>query len=237
MASQRLFPLRKLLTVFALVLLLAACGGDADPEESPESNLNLETDPTGELDGKLLAAAEMPAGWEPMESSGSEEVSAQEGGFCDSPIPDETNATASATAQFYKGEMTNRVVETVVSYESPEQATEAFNKVQQTIETCKQWDVEAAGTVSRLSLSAATFPDVAEQTAAARVTSEFTVNAGSEDDPAPAEGSVIGDTVIARQQNFIVVVRHFAIGVGTEPNFNAAETEPIVRAAVEKVTE
>lgn len=232
-------PLRKLLAVFALVLLLAACGGDADPdpEETPESNLNLETDPSGELDGKLLAAGDLPAGWEPMENTGTEEVSAQEGGFCDSPVPDETNATASATAQFYKGEMTNRVVETVVSYESPEAATEAFDKVQQAIATCKAWDVESAGTLSRLSLTAAEFPDVGEQTAAARVTSEFTVNAGSEDKPAPTEGSVIGDTVIARQGNFVVVVRHFAIGVGTEPDFNPADTEPIVRSAVDKVTQ
>lgn len=233
MAFQRL---RKLLAVFALVLLLAACGGDPEPEDTPDTDLNLESDPSGELGGKLLAAADMPAGWQPIENAGTEEVSAQEGGFCDSPVPDESNATASATAQFFKGEMTTRVVETVVSYESPEDATEAFDKVQQAIATCKEWDVDAAGTVSRLKLSSASFPAVGEQTAAARVTSDFTVNSGSADKPAPTEGSVTGDTVIVRQQNFIVVVRHFSIGVGTEPAFNAADTEPIVRSAVQKVT-
>lgn len=222
--------------MFALVLLLAACGGDPDPEDTPDTDLNLESDPSGELGGKLLAAADMPAGWQPIENAGTEEVSAQEGGFCDSPVPDESNATASATAQFFKGEMTTRVVETVVSYESPEDATEAFDKVQQAIATCKEWDVDAAGTVSRLKLSSASFPAVGEQTAAARVTSDFTVNSGSADKPAPTEGSVTGDTVIVRQQNFIVVVRHFSIGVGTEPAFNAADTEPIVRSAVQKVT-
>jgi hypothetical protein len=222
--------------MFALVLLLAACGGDPETEDSPDTDLNLESDPSGELAGKLLAAADMPAGWQPIENAGTEEVSAQEGGFCDSPVPDESNAAASASAQFFKGEMTTRVVETVVSYESPEDATEAFDKVQQAIATCKEWDVDAADTVSRLKLSPASFPAVGEQTAAARVTSEFTVNAGSADKPAPTEGSVTGDTVIARQQNFVVVVRHFSIGVGTEPNFNAADTEPIVRSAVQKVT-
>jgi hypothetical protein len=222
--------------MFALVLLLAACSGDPETEDSPDTDLNLESDPSGELGGKLLAAADMPAGWQPIENAGTEEVSAQEGGFCDSPVPDESNAAASASAQFFKGEMTTRVVETVVSYESPEDATEAFDKVQQAIATCKEWDVDAADTVSRLRLTPASFPAVGEQTAAARVTSEFTVNAGSADKPAPTEGSVTGDTVIARQQNFVVVVRHFSIGVGTEPNFNAADTEPIVRSAVQKVT-
>src|SRR5688500_1891744 len=128
MAFQRL---RKLLAVFALVLILGACGGDPETEETSDPDLNLESDPSGELSGKLLSAADMPAGWQPIENTGTEEVSAQEGGFCDSPIPDESNATASATAQFFKGEMTNRVVQTVVSYESPEAATEAFDKVQQ----------------------------------------------------------------------------------------------------------
>jgi len=223
--------------VFALVLLPAACGGDPEPEETSDSDLNLESDPSGELSGKLLSAADMPGGWQPIENSGSEEVSPQEGGFCDSPVPDETNATASASAQFYKGEMTTRVVETVVSYENSEQATEAFDKVQETIGTCKEWEVDEAGTVSRFKLSGTSFPNVAEQTAGARVTSEFTVNAGSEQKSAPTEGFVTGDAVIARQQNFIVVVRHFSIGVSTQPNFNAADTEPIVRSAVQKVTQ
>lgn len=230
------FPrLSKLLAVFALVILLAACGGDAEPEESPGSETNLETDPGGELSGKLLAAGDLPAGWQPLENSGSEDLTDEESGFCNEPVPDKSNASASATAQFSKDEMSSRVVETVVSYEDAEQATEAFDKVQQTIGTCKQWDLDQDGTVSRFNLSAATFPNVAEQTAAARVTSEFSVNAGSGDNPAPTQGFVTGDTVIARHQNFIVVVRHFSIGVTAQPNFNAADTEPIVRSAVQKV--
>lgn len=227
MAFQRL---RKLLALFALVLLLAACGGDPEPREpSDADDLNLETDPNGELGGRLLAAGDMPAGWQPMENSGSEDVTDAESGFCNTPLPDETNAAASATAQFFKGEMTTRVVDTVVSYETPEQATEAFDKVQQTIGTCNEWDVDDAGTVTRFNLSGASFPNVAEQTVAARVTGEFTASG--------VRGFVTGDTVIARQENFIVVLRHFSIGVGTQPSFNAADTEPIVRSAVQKVTQ
>jgi hypothetical protein len=228
MASQRRFLLRKLLVAFALVLLLAACGGDADPEDSPETDLNLETDPSGELGGKLLAVGDMPAGWQPVDSAGSGGATDQGSGFCNEPVPDETNSSASATAQFSKDQDTNQVIETVVSYENPEQATEAFDKVQQTIGTCKEWDVEDAGTVSHLKLSGATFPNVADQTAAARVTSEFPASGGT-------GGFVTGDTVIVRKQNHIVVVRHFAIGIGGQPTFNAADTEPIVRSAVQKV--
>ena len=229
MASQRRFLLRKLLSLFALVVILAACGGDADPEDSPGTGPNLETDPSGELDDRLLAAGDMPAGWQPLENTASGDVTDAESGFCNTPLPDETNASASAKAQFSKDEMTNRVVETVVSYENAEQATEAFDKVQQTIGTCKEWDVDEAGTVTRFKLSGASFPNVAEQTVAARITGEFT-NSG-------VQGFVIGDTVIARQQNFVVVVRHFSIGVGAQPSFNAADTEPIVRSAVQKVTQ
>jgi hypothetical protein len=228
MASQRRFLLRNLLVVFALVILLAACGGDDDPGDSPGTDQNLDTDPSGELGGKLLAVGDMPAGWQTLDNTGSGEATDQESGFCNEAVPDKTNSSTSATAQFSKDEDTNRVIETVVSYENPEQAIEAFDKVQQTIGTCKEWDVEEAGTVSHLKLSGATFPNVADQTTAARVTSEFTASGGT-------GGFVTGDTVIARKQNHIVVVRHFAIGISGQPNFNAAETEPIVRSAVQKV--
>lgn len=217
--------------MFALVVFLSACGsGEPEPRETSESDaLNLETDPNGELSGRLLAAGDMPAGWQPLENTASGDVTAAESGFCNTPLPDETNASASAKAQFSKDEMTNRVVETVVSYENAEQATDAFDKVQQTIGTCKEWDVDEAGTVTRFTLSGASFPNVAEQTVAARITGEFTASG--------VRGFVTGDTVIARQQNFIVVLRHFSIGVGTQPSFNAADTEPIARSAVQKMTQ
>jgi hypothetical protein len=136
--------------------------------------------------------------------------------------------------QFKKGDETTRLVESVVSYDTPEQATEAFDKVQQTTTTCKEWDLDEGGTVSRFKLTPSAFPNVADQTVAARVTSEFTVNAGSGDNPAPTNGFVTGDTVVARHQNNIVVVRHFAIGLGQQPNFASGDTEALVRAAVQK---
>ena len=225
--------MRRFLSVLVLVVLMAACGGDADPDDSPDPGQTTES--PGELEGMMLTAGDLPAGWEEFDAEESGDVTEPESGFCGEPVPDTENATASATAQFAKGEPANRLVETVVTYETPEDATEAFDRVQEVIGTCQQWDVDEAGTVSRLSLSSTPFPNVADQTAAVRVTSDFTVNAGSEDQPAPTEGFVVGDTVIARHQNTIVVVRHFSIGLAEQPAFAAADTEPAVRSAVEKL--
>src|SRR5688572_9376629 len=186
MAFQRLLPFRKLLATLAIVVLLAACGGDPEPEETTDPDLNLETDPSGELSGKLLSAGDLPAGWEQVDSEAETgDVSDQDSGFCSEPVPNEENSTSSAVIQFKKGDETTRLVESVVSYETPEQATEAFDKVQQTTTTCKEWDLDEGGTVSRFKLSPSAFPNVADQTVAARVTSDFTVNAGSGGNPAP----------------------------------------------------
>jgi hypothetical protein len=46
---------------------------------------------------------------------------------------------------------------------------------------------------------------------------------------------VTGDTVAIRQEATIVVIRHFAIGLGVQPQLATGETEPIARRAVEKV--
>lgn len=216
---------------------MAACGGDPgeSPEESPDAGLGLETEPAGEIEGKLLGAGDLPPGWEELDAAGSDDVSDQESGFCNEPIPDEENATGSASTQFFKGEETTRLVETVVTYENPEDATAAFNKVRDVTGTCKTWDLEEEGTVSRFELTTSEFPNVADETIAVRITSDFSVNAGSGAKPAPTEGFVTGDTVIARHDSTIVVVRHFSIGLGSQPSFAAADTEPAVRAAVQKV--
>lgn len=224
---------RRFLAVLALVVLMAACGGDGDPDESPDPDQ--QTDPTGEMDARMLTSADLPAGWEEFDGEESGDVSEPDSGFCGEPVPDTANATGSTTVQFSKGEPANRLVETLVTYETAEEATESFDRVQEVVGTCKQWDIDEAGTVSRFTLSSAPFPNVADQTVAARVTSEFTVNAGSDDQPAPTGGFVVGDTVIARHQNLIVVVRHFSIGLGEQPSFAAADTEPAVRSAVERL--
>lgn len=219
--------------MLALVVLMAACGGDGDPDESPDPGPD--TDAPAEMEGRMLTSGDLPAGWEEFTPEESGDVSEQDSGFCGEPIPDTENAADSASVQFSKGEPANRLIETVVAYETPEEATAAFDRVQEVIGTCKQWDLDEAGTLSRFTLSSAPFPNVADQTAAARVTSEFTVNAGTDEQPAPTEGFVVGDSVIARHQNTIVVVRHFSIGLGEQPAFAAADTEPAVRSAVQKV--
>ena len=223
---------RKTFVVLAILVLLVACDGDSEPNATaPIEN----TDPTGELGAKLLSVGDLPPGWSEAPRVSDPDVSDQESGFCNEPVPDVGNATGSATVQFAKGETTNpsRLVDTVVSYETAEEATEAFYKVEQTVGTCMEWDLDEGGTISRFKLASATFPNLGDQTVAARVTSDF--NAGSADKPAALTGFVVGDTVIVRTGNHIVVLRHFAIGLGQLPEFNTADTEPAARRAVEKV--
>ena len=231
MAVSRSFAL-KIAAVVALTLMTAGCG-DGDP--STRLTPTEDDEPASEVDARLLGTGDLPPGWEEFDPASEPEQSEQDSGFCGEPVPDESNATGSASVQFAKGELTSRMVETVVTYDTPEQATEAFNKVEQTVGTCKQWDVDQAGTVSRFNLTPSTFPNLADQTVAARVTSEFNVDAGSAERPATMQGSVTGDTVVVRYQNQILVLRHFAVGVGQQPEFSAADTEPAARRAVEKL--
>jgi hypothetical protein len=229
--SRRSYGLEFLL-VLALTLILAACG-DGDPEADDPAR----TDDAGaaELSAKLVGSGDLPPGWEEFDPESEPDQTEQDSGFCGEPVPDQENATGSASVQFARGEPSNRMVETLVTYESTEQATEAFDKVQQTVGTCKQWDLEQDGIVSRFNLSPSTFPNLADQTVAARVTSDFNVSAGSADNPAATLGFVTGDTVIVRYQNQILVLRHFSIGLGRQPEFSAADTEPAARRAVEKL--
>jgi hypothetical protein len=231
MAVSRSFAL-KIAAMVALTFLMAGCGdGDPGARLTPTEG----DEPASELDARLLGTADLPPGWEEFDPASQPEQTEQDSGFCGEPVPDESNATDSASVQFAKGELTSRMVETLVAYETPEQATEAFNKVEQTVGTCKQWDLDQAGTVSRFNLTPATFPNLADQTVAARVTSTFNVDAGSAERPATMQGSVTGDTVVVRYQNHILVLRHFAIGVGEQPEFSATDTEPATRRAVEKL--
>jgi hypothetical protein len=229
------FTGRKILVVLATVVLLAACDGDSEPNATDTTPPG--TDATGELAAKLLTAGDLPPGWSEAAEESDPGVSDQESGFCGEPVPDEENATGSAVAQFAKGEATNpsRLVEAVVAYETPEEATEAFSKVEQTVGTCKEWDLDEAGTVSRFKLASATFPNIGDQTVAVRITSDFKTAGGSGNNPAAVTGFVVGDVVVVRQGNHIVVLRHFAIGLGQQPDFTGADTEPSARRAVEKV--
>ncbi len=221
--------------VLATLILLAACDGDEPNATDPTPTEN--TDATGELGAKLLAAGDLPPGLSDAAEESDPNVSDEDSGVCGEPVPDEENATGSASAQFAKGEATNpsRLVEAVVAYETPEDATEAFNKVEQTVGTCKEWDLEESGTVSRFKLASATFPNIGDQTVAVRITSDFKTSGGAANNPAAVTGFVVGDTVVVRQGNHIVVLRHFAIGLGVQPDFNGADTEPAARRAVEKV--
>lgn len=230
--SQRHFAL-KIAAVIALTLLIAGCG-DSDPDAVAPTGTQ-DTEPASELDARLIGAGDLPPGWEEVDSESQPDQSAQDSGFCGTAVPNESNATGSESVQFAKGELTSRIVETLVTYETPEQATEAFNEVEQTVGTCKQWDVEQEGTVTRFNLSPTTFPNLADQTVVVRVTGDFNVNAGSAGDPAAVPGSITADTVVVRYQNHILVLRHFAIGVGQPPEFSAGDTEPAARRAVEKL--
>lgn len=164
-----------------------------------------------------------------------EGASAQESGFCKSPIPDTTGAVETAKAQFAKGELTTRLVETLTSYGSAEDATRAFNQVQQVAQTCNEWDLDEEGTHSRFRLSLQEFPNLADQTLDARVDGDLTINA---DDSAPGPtvpGFLVSQNIVALQGEVIIVINHFALGFGERPVLDTAATEPIARRAVEKV--
>ncbi|HEX2052631.1 MAG TPA: hypothetical protein VHJ78_02750 [Actinomycetota bacterium] len=225
---------RKLLACLAVVALMAACGGGEEPsaEDSPAQN----NAPTSEMGDALLAAGDLPPGWELLNpGSQSSEVGEGESGFCGTPVPGTEGSTGSADVQFSKGEVTTRLVENVVRYFSVEQATAAFDRVEQAVQNCKEWDVEADDTVTTFTLAPAPFPNLADETVAVKVNGEFTVSGEAADGGPPTDGFVTGDTVAVRQQSTIIVIRHFAIGLGTRPTLATAETEPISRRAVEKV--
>jgi hypothetical protein len=218
-----------LLTIF---LFLVACG-DSDGEKvvpSPQDQ-----SPTGELADALLVEGDLPPGWRSTPVGESTDVTEEDAGFCRQPVPDRDSGTASGVVQFSKDE-TTRLVETVVSYASVEEATAAFDQLEQLVESCKEWDVEVEGTVSRYRLSATSFPTLTDETLAVRVDGDFTVPP-SEGVTRSVEGRVVADTVMARYQGVIVVIRHFAIGLGEAPQLNSTETEPIARRAVDKVME
>jgi hypothetical protein len=227
--STRRGSFAPLLTIF---LFVVACG-DSDGENvlpSPE-----EETPSAELADALLVEGDLPPGWQSKPVGESTDVTDEDAGFCGQPVPDRDRGTGSGVVQFSKGE-TTRLVETVVSYASVEEATAAFDQLEQLVESCKEWDVEEEGTVSRYRLSPTSFPTLTDETLAVRVDGDFTVPP-SGGITRSVDGRVVADTVMARYQGVIVVIRHFAIGLREAPQLNSAETEPIARRAVDKVME
>ncbi len=146
-----MFPLALMLTL-TLLLFAVACGeqGGEDVAESP-SEVDVAADPTP----ALLRATDLPPGWELTPEQQGSDLSPEEGGFCGKPVPD--TASGSAVVHFNKGSAAQIVV-TLVSHASVEDASVAFDILEQLVQTCKEWDVDAEGTSAGTGSALPLFP-------------------------------------------------------------------------------
>ena len=157
-------------------------------------------------------------------------------GFCNKPIIDKAAASASAETEFTKGELSNRLVQVVVSYGGSREASKAFEQIQQLAQGCSRWDDSDTTSTSKFTLQSLSFPKLGDETLAFRMAGEIKAKPDPNDEfSLEITGMAAGDVIIVRSNNLITVLGQIGIGIFGPPSLDSSETEVIARKAVERL--
>jgi hypothetical protein len=219
------------IAVLAIILSFAACSesnraGTVGTPDSKESAA-----PSDSLKAALLTIEDMPKGWmtdPPVGSSGID----MESGFCNKPIIRREDVPASVDVKFYRAaeKSTNVFLELLVSYESEQEASKAFEEIQQAARGCTRWETTDASSESEFTLESLSFPKQGDDTLAVRVSGKFTPKANPH-----ILGTATGETIVLRKGKLIGVLVQAAIGFFQPPALESKEMESITRKAAEKL--
>lgn len=228
--------------VLILLLSLAGCSRsdrattiDAAPNQ-PDNSASSE-----ELQAALLRIEDLPTGWtsapaEPSPTAPTVETE-KPTGFCNTPIIDTAQVPASAETEFSKGgELSNRLVQLVVSYDNRRQASRAFDEIEMAARACTQWEDTDEDTASSLTLQSLSFPRLGDETLAARMGGEVEPKPDPDDEFSfDITGNIAADIVVVRSGSLITVLGHLGVGIFGPPSLDSAETETIARKAIDRL--
>ncbi|MGQ0680001.1 MAG: hypothetical protein ACT4OM_10190 [Actinomycetota bacterium] len=150
---------------------------------------------------------------------------------------DGSEAPASVETEFSKGgELSNQLVQLVVSYDNRRQASRAFDEIEMAARECAQWEDSDEHTTSRLTLQSLSFPRLGDETLAARMGGEVKSKPDPDDEFSfDITANIAADIVVVRSGSLITVLGHFGIGIFGPPSLDSAETEAIARKAVDRL--
>jgi hypothetical protein len=238
---RRVMPLLIVLLLFAGASTAcgsAKSGGKGGTGVSPSPAAKVPT--ADELKKGLLALSDLPAGYsaspeetpsggdtsEPNDSS-SVTATSRECNQLFNEFGNEGNATqeeASVSADFEKSSTTGPFIkETLESYRDAAALQKDMTQVRDAVDKCGEFTVKEQGGDVRVKIANASFPKLGDETAAFKL--EATVTAQGK------RLTLGGYLVAVRVGNVVSTIISFGL-----PSADAAETEQIVRKAVDKVT-
>lgn len=228
--------------VAVLMLILTACSGSdraatIDPPAAAQENAAS----SEQLQAALLTIQDLPTGWTtapPQPSPTTPSTEADEPtGFCNRPIIIREEVPASVETEFTKGgELSNRLLQLVVSYDNARQASKAFDDIAQAAQECTSWEESDESTTSALTLQSLSFPKLGDDTLAARMGGEIKSKPNpSEEFSFDITGNVAADIVVIRSGQLITVLGQLGVGIFGPASIDSTETETIARRAVDRL--
>jgi hypothetical protein len=237
---RRVMPLLTVLLLFAGASTAcgsAKSGGKGGTGASPSPAAKVPT--ADELKKGLLALSDLPAGYsaspeetpsgggtsEPNDSS-SVTATSRECNQLFNEFGNAGNATkeeASVSADFEKSSTGPFIKETLESYRDAAALQKDMTQVRDAVDKCGEFTVKEQGGAVRVKIANASFPKLGDETAAFKL--EATVTAQGK------QLTLGGYLVAVRVGNVVSTIISFGL-----PSADAAETEQIVRKAVDKAT-
>jgi hypothetical protein len=189
--------------------LTSSTAGDVDEPATTETAA-LET--SEDLEGRLLAIEDLPTGWSSMPYEDE-----SDGGDCDDAGIVDT-ADAAAGVAFSQGSFGPFLTQALTRFGSDAAASAALVSFRDFAERCQTYTTtEDDGSTSTATLSPLSFPDLADDTYALRLTVEAAL-------------PLSGDVIVVRQGRVLMLLAHVGIG-----SIESSVTEDVTRRAVEKL--
>jgi hypothetical protein len=227
---------RRLAVVAAALVLLGAGGCDRSsdqaqtqtPSPSPAPRVLTEA----ELASALLAVSDLPTGYaeQPSDETPEPESSSQADDPECAKLFDqfegsgaESDPVAEATVEFVKGEAGPFVNQSLQSHQDQAVLAETLRVIPDVVSKCGEFTEAGADGKLTIRMSNASFPAVGDQTVAMMVTASGTTEG--------IELTIGGYLVMTRVASTVNMIAHFGLR-----QVDAAETEQIVRKAVDKLT-
>lgn len=242
--------MKKIVAIVAVLgLVSGACGGENDPAERADTvddAAEVETgrdgneeEASGDVDVEqaLLTLEDMPTGWTTSPDAGEDDEGAAE--FCAeldfSEREDEPDAEAEAS--FEGGEIGPFVTHLVARFGDGE-AEKRFTALREAVDECGDFDTtDEDGTTITGQMSAVSFPELADESLAMRLSG--TVTTAADGELGELEFPMAGDLVFFRQGDAVAAVFHLAIDAaafgGGGGGLDSAITEDLARKAAEKL--
>jgi hypothetical protein len=228
---------RRLAVVAAALVLLGAggcdrAGSDQAQKESPSPSPAPRVLTEAELESVLLAVADLPTGYAEQPSDDTpepESLSQADNPEC-AKLFDQfegsgaaSDPVAEATVEFAKGEAGPFVNQSLQSHQDQAVLAETLRVIPDVVSKCGEFSETGADGKLTIRMSNASFPAIGDQTVAMQVTASGTTNG--------IELTIGGYLVMTRVASTVNMIAHFGLR-----QVDAAETEQIVRKAVDKLS-